>query len=705
MASREEDDAARFVQGTGRWRTDVTSSYCSDFKVYRRVFFLQVMADKSNQIQVMINGELGSTNGTLSSSNTTEQNVCCRGATVSFHSIQYQVELKAGPPCKKTTVKDVLVDLNGIMKPGLNAILGPTGSGKSSFLDVLAARKDPSGLSGEVLIDGAPQPPNFKCLSGYVVQDDVVMGTLTVRENLRFSAALRLPSSVPLKEKEARVNHLITELGLTKVADTKVGTQMIRGISGGERKRTNIGMELIIEPPVLFLDEPTTGLDASTANSVLLLLKRMASHGRTIIMSIHQPRYSIYRLFDSLTLLVSGKQVYHGPAQNALDYFANIGYACEEHNNPADFFLDVLNGDTTVTALNMMLEEDTVLERLSTSRQSIEEHLLEEYRSSSYYKDTQAELEMITQGKQYTSRPKSRTITYNSSFFHQLYWVMGRTVRNLALNPQTSVAQLGVTLFLALIVGAIFFRVKDDQSGIQNRMGALFFITTNQCFSTMSAAELFITERKLFVHEYISGYYRVSVYFLCKIFSDIITLRTIPNIIFSCVAYFTIGLKATPASFFIFMLTVNQVGYTATAMTMAISADQSVVALANIFMTISFIFMMIFSGLLVNLPSIVDWLAWLKYFSIPRYGFTALLINEFVGLNFCRNTTSPVSGLTTNYSMNVPGIMCLGEQQLDYLGIGNTTWDLWQNHIALGIMALIFLVIAYLKLRFIKKFT
>uniref|UniRef100_A0A8C2EPY4 ABC transporter domain-containing protein n=1 Tax=Cyprinus carpio TaxID=7962 RepID=A0A8C2EPY4_CYPCA len=160
------------------------------------------------------------------------------------------------------------------MRPGLNAILGATGSGKSSFLDVLAARKDPAGLSGEVLIDGAPQPPNFKCLSGYVVQDDVVMGTLTVRENLRFSAALRLPKSIRQREKDEKIEKLIQELGLSKVADSRVGTQLIRGISGGERKRTSIGMELIFDPPVLFLDEPTTGLDASTANSVLMLLKR-----------------------------------------------------------------------------------------------------------------------------------------------------------------------------------------------------------------------------------------------------------------------------------------------------------------------------------------------------------------------------------------------------------------------------------------------
>uniref|UniRef100_A0A3B4FYU1 ABC-type xenobiotic transporter n=1 Tax=Pundamilia nyererei TaxID=303518 RepID=A0A3B4FYU1_9CICH len=564
------------------------------------------------------------------------------GSTVSFHNIQYKVQQQSGFLCKRKILsKEILVDLNGIMRPGLNAILGPTGN--------------------------------------------VVMGTLTVRENLRFSAALRLHVSVPQVEKEARVNHLIKELGLTEVADSKVGTQMTRGISGGERKRTNIGMELIIDPAVLFLDEPTTGLDASTANSVLLLLKRMASHGRTIIMSIHQPRYSIYRLFDTLTLLVGGKMVYHGPAPNALEYFANIGYACEAHNNPADFFLDVINGDFTATAMTKVHDLD--FKELSSSRQSIEERLVDEYRNSGYSSNTRAELERIVKDKRCGSLPKSRTITYNSSFFHQLRWVLHRTFQNLMLNPQTSVAQLGVNVFLALIVGAIFFGVKDDQSGIQNRMGALFFITTNQCFSTVSAAELFITERKLFVHEYISGYYRVSVYFLSKILSDI-ALRTVTSVIFSCVVYFLIGLKSTAEAFFVFMLTVTLVAYTATAMTMAISADQSVVALANILMTITFVFMMIFSGLLVNLPSTKDWLAWLKYFSIPRYGLAALKINEFVGL-----------------SLNMPHFRCTGEQYLEYLGIDYTCWGLWENHVALTVMMIIFLIIAYLKLRFIKKFT
>ncbi|XP_061626839.1 broad substrate specificity ATP-binding cassette transporter ABCG2d isoform X1 [Phyllopteryx taeniolatus] len=652
---------------------------------------------------ICVNGVVGSKVATV-----TEQPAkqpC--GSTVSFHDVRYKVHVKDAFFCKNTSSpRLILLDLNGIMRPGLNAILGPTGSGKSSFLDVLAARKDPSGLSGEVLIDGAPQPPNFKCLSGYVVQEDVVMGTLTVRENLRFSAALRLPTCVSEREKEARVNHLVAELGLAKVADCKVGTQMTRGISGGERKRTNIGMELIIDPPVLFLDEPTTGLDASTANSVLLLLRRMANRGRTIIMSIHQPRYSIYRLFDSLTLLVGGKMVYHGPAPNALDYFANIGYSCEPHNNPADFFLDVINGDFTVISRSKVnLPEDLDLEQATSSRKSMEERLVEEYKNSSYYSDTLAQLERIAQDKRHSPPSAARTVTYNSSFVHQLRWVLRRTFQNLMLNPQTSVAQVVVHIILAFIVGAIFFRVKDDQSGIQNRMGALFFITTNQCFSTVSAAEIFIAERKLFVHEYISGYYRVSVYFLSKVLSDV-ALRTVTSVIFSCGVYFMIGLKRSLSAFSVFTLTVTLVAYTATAMTMAISADQTAVALANIFMTITFVFMMIFSGLLVNLPSIMDWLAWLKYFSIPRYGLAALKVNEFVGLKFCQNANMSAAVTSCNCSVaTTVGLTCTGEQYLDYLGIQYGMWGLWENHVALAVMLVGFLLISYLKLRYIKKFT
>ncbi|TRY56200.1 hypothetical protein DNTS_002547 [Danionella cerebrum] len=607
------------------------------------------------------------------------------GATVSFHNIRYTVKLKSGCVWKRTSIqKEILMDLNGIMRPGLNAILGPTGSGKSSFLDVLAARKDPVGLSGEVLINGVLQPPNFKCLSGYVVQEDILMGTLTVRENLSFSAALRLSSQISTREKMARVSHLIAELGLNKVADAKaikfkqltllclcnqVGTQMIRGISGGERKRTSIGMELIIDPSVLFLDEPTSGLDASTAHSVLLLLKRMAGQGRTIILSIHQPRFSIFRLFDGLTLLAGGKQVYHGPAQDALEYFSNIGYACEAHNNPADFFLDVINGSCVTKIQNY---GDLECDVSGISKQGIEDQLVEKYRNCSFACSIRAELELIALSRNADlTGTQGHSITYCSSFYQQLRWLV-------------------VTTLMAAIVGAIFFGVKDDQSGIQNRFGVLFFITTNQCFSTLSAAELFISERKLFIHEYTTGYYRVSVYFLSKILSDIITQRTIPTLLFTCVVYFMIGLKPEVSAFLIFLLTVILVACTATAMTMAISADQSVVAVANIFMTISFIFMMADLFRSAGQSEKHNGLALMA---------KALEINEFVGLKFCGNFSSVVNGPAADV------LMCTGEQQLAFQGIDFSSWGLWQNHVALTLLTLCFLIIAYIKLRFLPKFS
>uniref|UniRef100_A0ACB8E9E1 ATP-binding cassette sub- G member 2 n=1 Tax=Sphaerodactylus townsendi TaxID=933632 RepID=A0ACB8E9E1_9SAUR len=206
---------------------------------------------------------------------TVSENMVAPGSTVTFYNISYKIKVKTGYyGFRKTVGKVILTD---IRFPEFFIILAKLEINFKcciSLLDILATRKDPHGLTGEILINGFPQPPQFKCMSGYVVQDDIVMGTLTVRENLEFSAALRLPSSMSSEEKKGRVDQVIVELDLTKVENAKVGTQLTRGISGGEKKRVCIGLELITHPPILFLDEPTTGLDSSTANSVMELLKR-----------------------------------------------------------------------------------------------------------------------------------------------------------------------------------------------------------------------------------------------------------------------------------------------------------------------------------------------------------------------------------------------------------------------------------------------
>lgn len=612
------------------------------------------------------------------------------GSTVSFHNINYAVPVKVDG---KKGEKIILNDINGVFGPGMNAILGPTGSGKTSLLDVLAARKDPNGLSGTVLIDGAPQPENFRLCSGYVVQDDVVMGTLTVRENLEFSAALRLPKTISKAEKKERVDDIVMELGLTNCAETKVGTEFIRGVSGGERKRTNIGMELIIKPSVLFLDEPTTGLDASTANAVMILLAKLSKRGRTIIFSIHQPRYSIFKTFEHLHLLSLGLTVYHGPASEALSYFGDCGFVCEDHNNPADFFLDVINGDSTAVAAAADENEGDEHKRIPTD--SVKQNPIVEYfKNSKHFTVMSENTSQIYNKFRGEETVSVRTIQYPTSFLNQLSTVSIRAVKNIIRNPMTFIVQLGVMIVFSIIVGGIYFQLeKDLESGIQNRVGVFFFLVMNMVFSNLSALELFISERAIFMHESASGFYRVSAYFVSKVFCDLIPMRIIPNLGFCSITYWMIGLKPTIQAFAFFYLQMVLTTICACALSFLMSASIGIMAIATLCLAMAYVFMMVFGGLLINVSSLPVAIQWLQYFSLFRFSTNALAINELVGLEFC---DTDVNGTRVNC---IPGTVYLDAQ-----GIRYDDWGLWQNTVAVSAFLVGFLFLSYVQLRRIPKF-
>ncbi|CAN0331964.1 unnamed protein product, partial [Hapterophycus canaliculatus] len=181
----------------------------------------------------------------------------------------------------------------------------------------------------------------------YVKQEDVFYSQLTVRETLLMAARLRLPQSMSLHEKTAMVDDLINKLGLSKVADTIVGDEKTRGISGGEKKRLSIACQLFGTPSIIFCDEPTTGLDSFQAERVMETLRQLAEDGHTVICSIHQPRSSIYAMFDDVLLLSEGRIMFQGPAGRVADFFRAKGHKMPANTNPGDFAVDVVSVDYT----------------------------------------------------------------------------------------------------------------------------------------------------------------------------------------------------------------------------------------------------------------------------------------------------------------------------------------------------------------------
>ncbi|CAE7862237.1 ABCG11, partial [Symbiodinium necroappetens] len=178
----------------------------------------------------------------------------------------------------KKKEKQILSNISGSLSSGkVCALMGPSGAGKTSLLNVLAARIRTRGtteVSGNITLDGQPiTGSTLRKRIAYVMQQDILVPTQTVRESLWFSANLRLPKSYSMKDKKELVEKMLVDLGLVKCADTFIGDDMIRGVSGGEKKRTCVGIELIMKPKLIFLDEPTSGLDSYAAHNVILKLE------------------------------------------------------------------------------------------------------------------------------------------------------------------------------------------------------------------------------------------------------------------------------------------------------------------------------------------------------------------------------------------------------------------------------------------------
>eukprot|EP00475_Leptophrys_vorax_P032693 TRINITY_DN5076_c0_g1_i1.p1 TRINITY_DN5076_c0_g1~~TRINITY_DN5076_c0_g1_i1.p1 ORF type:complete len:625 (-),score=138.17 TRINITY_DN5076_c0_g1_i1:36-1910(-) len=534
--------------------------------------------------------------------------------------------------------RDVLKGVRGVAKAGeILAVLGPSGSGKSTLLDILAGRKHSSVktlVSGKLFANGVEIDSKImKRIGKYVVQDDLMVGALTVRETLIFAARLRIPEekNQSLEEVEALVTEVMKELGLYSIRNSSIGTFLRRGISGGEKRRLSIALELLTSPSIILLDEPTSGLDSSNAYNVMLYLRRLAEKGMTVILSIHQPSSSIYSLFDKVLLLSQlGEIEYLGPAKSALQYFTDtcgvdLVEFQKKNYNPAEILLKLV----TISA------EGAKISLLTSNKEDVQLYV-DKFRESDLMKQLLLVPDEVPQNdNENLLHLEHNTIQFESSFptgfWRQFSMVLWRSCLIVLRDPLQFCAITIVTLIYAVVNGSFFWQLPKDQTGVNDRFGCLWNLVANASFSPLSALIVFILERNIFTKERGSKLYSCSAYFLGRIIPDL-PPRLFQGALFSSTAYFMIGFRSGIEHFLKFNLAAAGILSASYAVFLLFSIAGKTFGLAFGLSTgILGLFMPVMGYVLVDIPA---WWKWLEYLSFLRNGYEAVAVNEMAGNTF-----------------------------------------------------------------------
>ncbi|KAK9697065.1 hypothetical protein RND81_08G012700 [Saponaria officinalis] len=415
----------------------------------------------------------------------------------------------------------VLEGLTGYAEPGtFTALMGPSGSGKSTLLDALSSRLASNAfMSGVVLLNGRKTKLTFGA-AAYVTQDDNLIGTLTVRETISYSARLRLPDKMPWSEKQALVESTIVEMGLQDCADTVVGNWHLRGISGGEKRRVSIALEILMRPRLLFLDEPTSGLDSASAFFVTQTLRGLSRDGRTVIASIHQPSSEVFELFDCLYLLSGGKTVYFGQTSDSYEFFAEAGFPCPSLRNPSDHFLRCINSDfdkvkaTLKGSMKLKFEaSDDPLDKITTAEAT--RTLVSYYRSSQHAYSATHRVDDI-------SRVKGTVLDAGgsqSSFLMQAFTLTKRSFVNMSRDFGYYWLRLLVYILVTICIGTIYLNVGTSYNSILARGSCASFVFGFLTFMSIGGFPSFIEDMKVFQRERLNGHYGVTAFVISNTIS------------------------------------------------------------------------------------------------------------------------------------------------------------------------------------------
>jgi len=611
--------------------------------------------DSNPQKQIEIEAQNAQNNDPSPKSGITFAGAKCKAIDFDWENLRVTASIskKVIENGKKVTQKSekvILNDISGSIKHNkFTAIMGPSGCGKTTLLNVLSGRTESRlKITGSLRVNSKPvnDIEFIGNLVAFVQQDDILMATITPREVFTFTANLRLKLSHA--EKKERVENLIKDLGLERCADTKVGNTFIRGLSGGERKRASIGVELITNPSLLFLDEPTTGLDSTTALNVLELLKRLAQNGRNVVSTIHQPSSEIFSQFDNLLLMVRGNIIYQGRASLAVGYFGSIGYPCPKLSNPADFFMKLTNESGLVLEEMSQSKDGRVIdinqEELESRFQLRVDDLVTKYNKSHMKENA---LQGIT--NEYIENKRK----YEVSWFRQFYLVLIRALINEIRNPLDVKSKFGQILFFSVLTVALYTPLSKNFVGIQDRIGAIFLgVGMTGMAAINGSLGTFSLERAVFIRERMSKSYTSSAYFCGRALSELPLFIIFP-FLYGVIIYFALELNLDSAGKFFIFVALHMLGWWAgSGYGLFLSTIFPTLEIALALVPVLIIPFFILAGFFVNQDSIPVWLIEFEYLSVFKWLFQSLALNEFTDLTLnCSPSCKPLQTLGFDESL------------------------------------------------------
>ncbi|KAF4772135.1 hypothetical protein HAV15_005009 [Penicillium sp. str.  len=531
------------------------------------------------------------------------------------------------------TDRRILNSVDGWVKPGtLTALMGVTGAGKTSLLDVLADRVTIGVVSGEMLIDGRLRDNSFQRKTGYVQQQDLHLETSTVREALVFSALLRQPATIPRRERIAYVEEVIRMLGMEEYADAVVGVAG-EGLNVEQHKRLTIGVELAAKPDLLlFFDEPTSGLDSQTAWSICTLMRNLAGHGQAVLCTIHQPSAMLMRQFDRLLFLAKGgRTVYFGDLgpnmETLIKYFEDKGsLKCPPNVNPAEWMLEVIGA-----APGSHADRDWAEQWTNSPERAEVRRVLAKMKN------------------ELSSRPVPLRAAGFGEFampiWYQFLICTQRTFQQYWRSPSYLYAKVLTCTAPPLFLGFTFWHMPNSIQGLQNQMFAIFM-------------------RALYeVRERPSKAYSWKAFMMASILVELAwnTLMSVP--IFFC-WYYPIGFyrNAEPAnavlerSGIMYLLILQFMMFTSTFSSMVIAGIEEPDTGSNI-AQFMFSLCLVFNGVLANSSEMPHFWIWMNRVSPFTYFVSSVLSTGLTGTSVeCSSiewlTVSPPDGQTCGHYLD-----------------------------------------------------